>query len=240
MWTNTVSNVGQQGSVIPGSGLDERANPSEPLKVEYWPFTLRIARNGNDLKKVIEIRHSAYARHLPGHLSSALQKPEALDQSPAVALLLAESNLDGSAVGTMRIQTNAHGPLALEQSVTLPSWMKGKALAEATRLGVVQQTGSRLIKTALFKAYYEYCLHQGVDYMVITARAPLDRQYVSMLFKDVFPGVGFQPLSHVFGLPHRVMYLSVKDVRRQWEEVDHPLRNFMFHTEHPLMQLAMG
>lgn len=73
--------------------------------------------------------------------------------------------------------------------------------------------------------------------MVITARAPLDRQYERMLFKDVVPGAGYQPLAHVFNLPHRVMYLNVKQVRRQWEESQHPLLEFMCYTEHPSLKL---
>ncbi len=240
MWTNTVSNVGQQGSVNPGSGLDERANQSEPLKVEYWPFTLRVVQNREDLAKVIEIRHSAYARHLPESLTAALLEPEAIDQADGTVLLLAESNLDGSPVGTLRIQTNRFAPLALEQSVCLPGWMNGNVLAEATRLGVAQEASSRLVKAALFKAYYIYCLSNDVDHMVITARAPLDRQYERMLFKDVVPGMGYQPLAHVFNLPHRIMYLNVKKVRRQWESVNHPMLGFMCHTEHPSLKLQMS
>lgn len=239
MWANTVSNTGRERSVLPGYGLGERAYRSEPHRVEYWPFTLRVVQNREDLAKVIEIRHSAYARHLPASLTVALRKPEAIDQAAGTVLLLAESNLDGSPVGTMRIQTNRFAPLALEQSICLPGWMNGKVLAEATRLGVAQEASGRLVKAALFKAYYLYCLRNGVDHMVITARAPLDRQYERMLFKDVVPGMGYQPLAHVFNLPHRIMYLNVKEVRQQWETVNHPMLGFMCHTEHPSLKLQM-
>jgi hypothetical protein len=225
--------------VPPGHSFDERANQSEPHKVEYWPFTLRLVQNREDLAKVIEIRHSAYARHLPKSLTAALLEPEAIDLAAGTVLLLAESNLDGSPIGTMRIQTNRFAPLALEQSVSLPHWMHGKVLAEATRLGVAQESGSRLVKAALFKTYYLYCMSNGIDHMVITARAPLDRQYERMLFKDVVPGMGYQPLAHVFSLPHRIMYLNVKDVRRQWESVSHPMLEFMCHTEHPSLKIQM-
>ncbi len=207
------------------------------MRQEYWPFELRTAASREDRDKVLAIRHAAYARHLPASLSGALQQPEATDRLEGVTLLLAESSLDGSPLGTMRIQTNRLVPLALEQSYPLPSWMEGKALAEATRLAVTQEKTSRLVKAALFKAYYQYCLQTGIDYMVITARSPLDRQYERMLFKDVVPGAGYQPLAHVFNLPHRVMYLNVKQVRRQWEEAQHPLLEFMCYTEHPSLKL---
>lgn len=224
-----------QNTALGGERVAARA--AEPT-TEYWPFTVRPAGSREDIAKVIDIRHSAYARHLPTNLSAALRKPEALDQAAGVLLLLAESNVDGSPVGTMRIQTNRFSPLALEQSVTLPAWMHGKVLAEATRLGVTHERTSRLVKMAMFKAYYQYCLNAGVDYMVITARAPLDRQYERLLFKDVVPGSGYQPLAHVFNLPHRVMYLNVKDVRNQWEAIQHPMLDFMCHTVHPTLRVS--
>jgi hypothetical protein len=221
---------------LPGSVAS--AQPGQPIRrLEHWPFQLRTAVGREDLDKVLEIRHAAYARHLPASLSGALQQPESTDLLAGVTLLLAESNLDASPLGTMRIQTNRLVPLALEQSFALPTWMAGKSLAEATRLAVTQEKTSRLVKAALFKAYYQFCLQAGIDYMVITARAPLDRQYERMLFKDVVPGAGYQPLAHVFNLPHRIMYLNVKQVRRQWEEAQHPMLEFMCYTEHPGLKL---
>lgn len=215
----------------------EARSARRSASIEYWPFVLRTATGRSDLEKVLAIRHSAYARHLPPTLSGALQTPEETDLLAGVTLLLAESSLDGSPLGTMRIQTNRLVPLALEQSYQLPAWMAGKSLAEATRLAVTHEKTSRLIKTALFKAYYQHCLQSGIDYMVITARSPLDRQYERMLFKDVVPGAGYQPLAHVFNLPHRVMYLNVKQVRQQWEEVQHPFLEFMCYTEHPSLKI---
>lgn len=238
MWSQAETGpmAGRSESPVHG-GPSTNQTPAGFAQREYWPFTVRVASGRADLDKVVAMRHDAYARHLPPSLIEALQKPEAADMLAGVTLLLAESNVDGSPMGTMRIQTNRFVPLALEQSVQLPSWMDGKVLAEATRLGVDQAHSSRLVKAALFKAYYRYCLASGVDFMVITARSPLDRQYQRMLFKDVVPGAGYQPLAHVFNLPHRVMYLNVKQVRGQWESVQHPMLNFMCYTEHPSLRL---
>jgi hypothetical protein len=213
--------------------LVAKANVGSFKRTEYWPFTLRLASGAQDMAKVLEVRHSAYARHLPEALTASLLEPEALDRADGVVLLLAESKLDGALMGTMRIQTNQAQPLALEQSVQLPQWMQGLPLAEATRLGVSLDGTARLVKAALFKAYYLYCLQAGIRYMVITARAPLDRQYERMLFQDVYPHLGYIPLSHVFDLPHRVMYLDVQNVRQRWEDAGHAWSEFMFYTEHP-------
>ena len=206
--------------------------------IEYLPFTVRVANSAADLDKAVKIRHEAYARHLDSRLSDALRYPEPQDALPGTVILLAESKLDGSPLGTMRIKTNQHSPLGLEQSFDLPAWMQGKGLAEATRLGITQDRVGRLVKVMLFKAYYLYCVSQGIDYMVITARAPIDRQYDRMLFRDVHPGMGYVPLEHVFNLPHRVMFLDVVNAEANWDDADHPMLGFMCDTLHPDLKVS--
>ncbi|MEW5890892.1 MAG: hypothetical protein AB1768_18065 [Pseudomonadota bacterium] len=216
----------------------EAPAPAEVVE-ERMPFTVRIVGNEEQLSKAVRIRHAAYARHVPT-VAAQLTAPESLDHDPGTVVLLAESKLDGSALGTMRIQTNRYRPLALEQSVELPDWLQGKSLAEATRLGVGEGRIGRVVKTALFKAYYQYCLFAGVEWMVVTGRAPLDRQYERLLFKDVFPAQGFIPMKHVGNIPHRVLALNVESVEPSWRETKHPLFDFFFRTYHPDIDLAGG
>lgn len=199
---------------------------------ERLPFTVRLVRNERDLHKAVRIRHTAYARHLPG-FAETLKLPEESDFEDGVVVLLAESKLDGSALGSMRIQTNRYNPLSLEESMDLPLWLQGRPLAEASRLGVAQESVGRLVKTVLFKAFFEYCQQEGIDYMVITARSPVDRQYERLLFSDVYPGMGYIPLKHVDNLPHRIMSFEVGTAESRWAEVQHPLFNFIFRTHHP-------
>src|SRR3712207_776957 len=106
------------------------------------PFTVRVVRDEAELMKAVQIRQAAYGRHLP-EFARSLQLPEALDLRPGVAVLLAESKLDGAPLGTMRIQTNRFEPLALEQSIVLPAGLAGRPLAEAARLGVTEQRVGR-------------------------------------------------------------------------------------------------
>ena len=51
--------------------------------------------------------------------------------------------------------------------------------------------GGRLVKAALFKAMYLYALQQDLEYLVVTARAPIDRQYQRLLFSEVSPGLAW-------------------------------------------------
>jgi hypothetical protein len=211
---------------------------SEPTMIEeLLPFTVRLVRNEGDLSKAVHIRHSAYARHLPAFAESLIAA-ETADADNGVVVLLAESKLDGSPLGTMRIQTNQFKPLCLEQSVELPAWLKARPLAEATRLGVTDGKGGRLVTTVLFKAFFHYCQQASIEWMVVTGRAPVDRMYDRLLFEDVFPGLGYIPFSHVGNLPHRVMSFNVETAKVRWAAAKHPLFDFVFRTHHPDLDVS--
>lgn len=210
---------------------DERIAHEEPL-----PFTVRLVQNEEDLHKAVRIRHSAYARHMPV-VAETLKTPEKIDTADDVVLLLAESKLDGSPLGTARIQTNQARPLGLEESVQLPDWLKGQSLAHISRLGIVQGQSGRLVKYMLFKGLFLYWERHGIDWAVVAARPPLDRMYQNLLFEDVFPGQGFTPLPQMNNVPHRMMVFEVGTARERWARAKHPLTDFMCHTYHPDLNL---
>lgn len=215
-----------RGYTSPQSTPDER-----PLtKTDRLPFTIKVASNVQELDKAVQMRRAAYGRHLPEFAETMAIEP--LDTLPGTIVLLAQSRLDGGPLGTMRVQTNAFRPLAMEQSVVLPDWLRNARLAEATRLGVARGAIGRVVKVALCKAYYLYCAQNGIDWMLITARSPLDREYEAMLFGDVYGQNAFLPMAHVGGMPHRVMAKPVASVRQRWAQVNHPFFGFFFETDH--------
>jgi hypothetical protein len=207
------------------------------MRTESLPFTIRVVSNVHDLERAVRIRHAAYMRHVPD-FGRDLRIPEATDTEPGVAVLLAESKLDKTPIGTMRIQTNEFSPLALEENLTLPDWLQGKRLAEASRLGVTHERVGRMVTMALFKAYYLYCQRQRIDWMVITARFPVDRHYERLLFKDVYPDLGYVPIKHVGNISHRVMSLQVGAAQDLWMDTSHPLLDYMVHTYHKDINVA--
>lgn len=218
------------------AGAMEQTLPEARMAEERLPFSVRVVRSDDALQKAVTIRQAAYARHVPA-FAAKLGSPEPNDHDQGSLVLLAESKLDGSPVGTMRIQTNRFRKLAVEQSVELPAWLKNRSLAEATRLGVgLGQTG-RLVKTVLFKALYFYCVEAGIEWLVIGARSPLDRQYEALLFQDLFPGQ-FIPLRHFDNIPHRVLAFEVGTAEKRWAEANHPLYKFMVQTHHPDLDLG--
>ena len=204
---------------------------TQAMREERLPFSVRLVRNDEDLAKAVQVRHAAYARHMP-EFAEKLRCAEPIDSEPGVALLLAQSKLDGAALGTLRIQSNAHMPLKVEQSVTLPRWMRDRPLVEVSRLGIVGGSVGRLVKTVLIKAAFQYCEQDGIDWAIVAARAPLDRHYDQLLFEDLFPEQGFIPMRHGNNIPHRVLGFEIETGAQRWEEANHPLLNFFTQTRH--------
>jgi hypothetical protein len=89
---------------------------AQDMPTERLPFTVRRVETEDSLRKAVGIRHAAYARHVPDFARS-LAAPEACDYAEDTVVLLAESMLDGSALGTARIQTNRHGSLHIDESL---------------------------------------------------------------------------------------------------------------------------
>ena len=212
-----------------------QALPSVEMAEERLPFTVRVVRDEEALRKAVSIRQAAYARHVP-EFAAKLGSPEPNDHDQGSVVLLAESRLDGSPVGTMRIQTNRFRDLTIAQSVELPVWLKKRSMAEATRLAVALGQG-RVVKTTLFKSFFLYCREAGIDWMVIAARPPLDRQYEALMFEDLYPGQ-FIPMRHGNNIPHRVLAFDVYGAETKWNEAGHPLLDFMCHTHHPDIDLS--
>jgi hypothetical protein len=220
--------AGRTALNLPSRMPEERG----PATVERLPFTVRVVKQEQELYKAVSIRQRAYGRHIP-QLGEMLRAPEPLDRDPDSVVLLAESRLDGEPLGTLRIQTNRSRPLTLESSVELPDWLAGRSLAEATRLGVTEGRIGRVVKTMLFKAFYQYCMAADIDWLVIGARSPLDRMYQALLFQDVFPGQGYIPLKHAGNIPHRVLAFEMDTAEARWRAAKHPLLDLFVSTIHP-------
>lgn len=207
------------------------------LPVERLPFTIRRVDTEDSLWKAIRIRHAAYARHVP-EFARALAAPEACDYEDDSVVLLAESKLDGTAIGTARIQTNAYRSLHVGESVELPDWLQGRRLAEVTRLGVAEGRIGHVVKVALMKAFFQYWEQSNIEYAIATGRAPIDRQYEQLMFSDVFGPGEMIPLRHVGNMPHRVMAFEIATAEARWSAARHPLLKFVRQTNHPDIQIG--
>jgi hypothetical protein len=223
---------------VGGIHLEQAQARKHSMAVERLPFTIRRVQSDADLWKAVRVRHAAYARHVPD-FAKTLSAPEQCDYDSDTVILLAESKLDGSALGSTRIQTNARQPLHVESSVALPLWLQTQRMAEVTRLGVEEGRIGRLVKIALIKACFEFCEKNQVEWAVVTGRAPIDRQYEQLLFCDVCADKQPVPLRHVGNIAHRVMAFEIATGEARWEAARHPLLNFFRHTRHPDIDISL-
>lgn len=207
------------------------------MRIERLPFTIRRVQSDADMAKAVQVRHAAYARHVP-EFAATLMLPEAADYADDTMVLLAESKLDGSALGSIRIRSNVARPLDLEASVELPEHLQGRRMVEACRLGVGEGREGRLVKMALIKACFMYCQDNAIEWSVATARSAVDRQYQHMSFVDLFPDRAPVPLRHVGDLPHRVMAFEIDGFEARWRDAGHPMLDFFFHAHHPDIQIG--
>jgi hypothetical protein len=195
-------------------------------------FQLSPARSQTDLRAACAVRAQAYGHHLPA-LQQAFGEPDALDAQAGTCVLLCRDKQSGEALGTARIQASAYGPLQIERSVSLPGRLAQQSRAEITRLAVSAGAPSE-VRLALMKASYLHCLAHEIDWLVIGARHPgLVRMYRKLGFHDV-PGTGDGvPLAHAGDMVHRILAFDVAGALAAWQAADHPLLDFMVHTQHP-------
>jgi hypothetical protein len=196
-------------------------------------FTVRPVANGADLRRACEVRAAGYGHHMPNWKDSLIE-PDALDHDPSVLVLLCEDKATGAPIGTARVQTSHRGPLLIENSVEVPEAMRRQGRAEITRLSAVAGA-DLLVKIALWKAAYLYCLATQSRWMVIGARnEALIRQYRRLGFDDLYPEHGMVPLHHAGGIPHRILAMDTYAAQHS----EHGLYGFVFDTYHPDIEIV--
>jgi len=202
----------------------------------HLPVTIRVAATEVDLRKVLAVRAGAGHCIEPG-APVAPSSPENWDQRPNATLLLAESRLDGEALGSLRILASERGRLMVEDRVDLPASLRTGSLAEASRLAVRPGRNATLVRLMLWKAFHRYCLAAQIDTMLIAVREPVDRQYEWLGFHDALPGaMRFSPAGGG-AATHRLMKLGVFEAHERSTHAGHPLHDFFFVERHPEIDL---
>lgn len=207
------------------------------VEAKLLPFTVRVVRTPEQLKRVCEVRALAYGRHLP-EFGATLVEPEPADWAPGTVILVAQSKDTGETIGTMRIHTNAHEPLPVQGIVPVPPEISRHLMVEVCRFSIRPGFTKSLARLALFKALYLYCYASQVQYMVVTARHPLNEIYKSLGFVPVQGGPEqWVPIPYTGNLPHSVLMFNVLMAERHWHDIGHPLYEFMGCTYHPDIQV---
>lgn len=197
----------------------------------YLPFTVRLVRTKDQLERVVTLRSAVYAKRLPS-LARALASAETEDVFRDSIILLAESKETSAPVGTLRIRSNLHGPIEFERELNLPDRYRGQSIAHVSRLGVIGGYAGVQVKLALFKALYRYCLATQIEWIMATAIPPRDRDYLRLMFDDVFPDGALIALPSSTGIPARLLAFNVRTAEQRWREASHPLYDFMCNQVH--------
>jgi hypothetical protein len=212
--------------------ISQLAQPGSPRpQASALPFVVRPIASEAELRAVIALRASAYRRTAP-QLGELLAHPEPDDRQDGNVVLAAFDKASGGVLATLRIHTSSTRGLPLEASVALPAALAGRPRAEVTRLAR-RPDAQPIVKLALFKAFYRFCVRQQLELMFAAGREPLYRQYQALLFDEVFPGAGLVPLRHAGGLPHKVLFLDLASAEARWRRVGHPLLSWIVELEHP-------
>lgn len=215
-------------------------HPARPYSVaadttESLPFRIRFVETPQDLGNAVDIRSSAFSRHVPT-LGAALREPEADDYRQDVLLLIAERKADRRVIGSMRLQPNIRRPLHVEAEITLPEAFQGRRLIEFMRLGIENGTPGRMVMAALVKAGYEICSASRIAFAFAAGRRSTSEIYRSMRFTDVFDGNPV-PLSYAENKPHWIFAMPIEEADRRWRTTSHSLYDFMARTEHPDIEI---
>jgi hypothetical protein len=200
------------------------------LADESLPFKVGIASR-QSLFEVARLRAESYGKHLPT-LAESLSQPESADFARGCEVFVAKSKLDGSLLGTLRTHSNAFNALPMQTSIKLPERFRHTRMVETTRLCIKGSPNASVVRGALFKALYQYCMQQNVAWIMVAGRRPVDRIYDGLLFDDVDKPGTFYPMAHAAGVPHRVMCFSLSDAEYRWRTQQHPLYQFVIETRH--------
>lgn len=204
------------------------------MATESLTFTVRIAREGRELREACAVRAQAYGHHVPA-LHDALLEPDAQDLDAGTVVLVCRDKAGGHVVGTARIQRNHPTPLAIEGSITLPPHIAGRTRAEITRLAILPGADP-LVRPMLVKACWLYAVAAQIRWLVIGAR--------SSALVRIYRALGFEalseapvPLAHAGGLPHHVLAFDIVAAERTWHGQNHGQYAFMVDTWHPDLRL---
>jgi hypothetical protein len=199
---------------------------------QLLPFWIAIAQTDHELELAAKARHLAYGKHLP-LLGAKLALPDTDDRHPDSAVLLAFSKLDGSCIGTVRVQIAKQKQLRLEESFVLPKALKSGRIAEISRLAIPARSNGLALRLMLIKAAYWYSRANSVDRCFLCVRFPVDRQYRRFELEDVLQPGEFVEMNHIGMIPHRILWFDVFTIEARWLLSTNPLHSVYFSSSHP-------
>jgi len=186
--------------------------------------------NEVDLKKALYVRFRGYQKYG----QSIKEIPDNYDISPHCTILLATDS-HGNPLGTMRLLDRRGGQIELDSFLDVDSLLSPDKhpVVEATRLCVPRHPKSKLIKQALWKAYYLYCRYNNIKSMIIWIKSGAKKDYVNyLLFQDLgLDGRFTHPL--LGNKEHKTFLLDVASCESLYRNFNPSFYKFFFIDHHP-------
>ncbi len=205
------------------------------MEARSLPFTILVAISEQDLIDLVSLRSQTYSRHnAPG--AGRLKFFEEQDRGADAVLLLARSKLDGTAVGSVRVQTRVSRPLMVESAMQLPDEVARANPVELMRGSIRNGTAGRMVSASLAKASFLLCRQFDFSHVIVTCREPVNLMYRAYQFDELLSGEMID-LPYSPGAKHKVLCLPMKDAPERWRSRNRPLFDFMLNTRHPDIQV---
>lgn len=200
--------------------------------IDISSIVVRKALTKEDFQKAFDIRWNGYKKYFDQKTCVV----DNFDSCPNAVILLAIDNQENP-LGTLRILNRQYGKIEIDKFIDLDSYISEteKPCAEATRFSIPNSPLSRNIKFALWKAFYTYCLHNGVNTILIAVRPCAARDYKRLLFERIENSTfKHQDLGDV---QHDLYKLNVLTAAEKFKSHSHPLYHFFCIRNHPNIQV---
>jgi len=199
------------------------------------PFVVRLASSERDLLDVVSLRSQTYSRH-NAPAARLVRTPEDQDLRGDGVILVARSKLDGTAVGSVRVQTRVHRPLMVESAMQLPSEVVAGKPIELMRGSITNGAAGRMVSATFAKATFLLCHRFSFSHVIVTCREPVDLMYRAYHFDELLGGALID-LPYSPGARHKVLCLPMDKATERWRLHNPPLFDFMMNLEHPDIQV---
>ena len=184
----------------------------------------------------MSLRSQTYFRH-NAPAAGLVRSPEEQDRRGDAVLLIARSKLDGTAVGSVRVQTRVSRPLMVESAIRLPAEVAGANPIELMRGSITNGVAGRMVSASLAKANFLLCRRFDFSHVIVTCREPVDLLWAYQ--SDELLSGELIELPYSPGALHKVLCLPMREATERWHSRNRPLFDFMMNTDHPDIQVDL-
>lgn len=214
---------------------DVHSQATKRRPVRSLPFVVRLASSERDLLDVVSLRSKTYSRH-NAPAARLVRSLEEEDLRGDGLILVARSKIDGTAIGSVRVQTRVQRPLMVESAMQLPHDVASANPIELMRGSITNGLPGRTVSASFAKATFLLCRKFAFSHVIVTCREPVDLMYRAYRFDELLGGALIE-LPYSPGARHKVLCLPMNEATERWRSQNPPLFELMLNIEDPDIQV---